>query len=273
MSANVLKALAVTAELTGAEFSKDALGMMLKDLGGYPEIVVLGALDRCRKELRGRLTLGAILDRIEEEDGRPGADEAWAIAIGAQDEADTVVWTDEIAQAFGVAKPILDARDKVGARMAFREAYDRLVRDARTGRAPVQWIVSAGHDPERRATALSAAVALRRIDAQCVQSFLPVAQDDSPVVTALLGAPSEAARAAQDVGEDERERFRRGIAGVRQHLADLERQQAERTAEAEARMCEARKVEDRRRAEMRQKVSEFAAARGVDVKCDDAAAT
>jgi hypothetical protein len=43
-----------------------------------------------------------------------------------------VVWTDEIVQALAVAKPLLDARDKVAARMAFCQAYERLVRKPAT---------------------------------------------------------------------------------------------------------------------------------------------
>ena len=104
MKASILKAVAVTAELTGAELSETALRVMAADLDSYSETAVLRALDRCRRELKARLTLGAVLERIEEQDGRPGADEAWAIALGALDEADTVVWTDEMAEAFAIAR-------------------------------------------------------------------------------------------------------------------------------------------------------------------------
>jgi hypothetical protein len=92
-------------------------------------------------------------------DTRPGCEEAWATAMRGDDELETVVWTAETSQAFAVASPILNAGDEVGARMAFREAYNRLVEEARRGRAPVAWSVSEGLDPQRRAGAIAAAVA------------------------------------------------------------------------------------------------------------------
>lgn len=94
----------------------------------------------------------------EHHDGRLGAEEAWAGALAARDEDETVVWTEEAAQAFATCRPVLLAGDEVGARMAFREAYNRLVQHARTNGMPCTWIVTQGRDPERRRVAISAAV-------------------------------------------------------------------------------------------------------------------
>ncbi|MGL4486155.1 MAG: hypothetical protein ACRCUG_04000 [Yersinia sp. (in: enterobacteria)] len=74
--------------------------------------------------------------------------EAWALALPAQDEANTVVWTSEIAQAWNIAQPIMQEGDNVGARMAFIAAYERLAKAAQvTGRLP-EWSVSEGWDKE-----------------------------------------------------------------------------------------------------------------------------
>ena len=96
---DVLKAIAVTAELTGTELSKAAILAMEADLSEYPVPAVLMALTRCRRELTGRLSLAAVIDRLEAADGRPSANEAWGIALTAFDEAPTVVMTSEIASA------------------------------------------------------------------------------------------------------------------------------------------------------------------------------
>src|SRR5260364_39151 len=48
-------------------------------------------------------------------DGRLEADEAWAIALAAQDEAATLVWTAEMMEAFGIARVVLDRGDQEGA--------------------------------------------------------------------------------------------------------------------------------------------------------------
>lgn len=107
----------------------------------------------------------AQIDGLYGQDGRPGSDEAWAIAIESRDEFETVVWTAEIAQAMSAAKPVLEVGDKVGARFAFREAYERLVADARRNRQPCVWYPTLGHDQARRNAAIAEAVAAGRLRA------------------------------------------------------------------------------------------------------------
>lgn len=162
---NLLVALFATAELIGQELSAPAAQMMVQDLSYYSEDVVTRALQACRRELTGKLTLAAILQRVHVEDGRPGRDEAWAIALQAGDERDTVVLTSEIMAALQVARPILEARDKIGARMAFLGAYDRLIAQARQDAQPVKWEVSLGFDPELRARAIKQARDMGRLPA------------------------------------------------------------------------------------------------------------
>ena len=97
------------------------------------------------------------------KDGRPEADEAWAIAVTSVDEDATVVWTEETAQAWAVAKSVMDMGDEVGARMAFKAAYSRFVEEARATRSRTQWAVSLGADKSRQAAALTSAVAQNRL--------------------------------------------------------------------------------------------------------------
>lgn len=264
MSANTLKAIAVTAELTGTELSATALKVMDADLSAYPEAAVMRALDRCRKELKGRLTLAAVLERVEEEDGRPNADEAWAIALASADEAETVVWTEEMAQAFGVAQPVLEARDKVGARVAFRDAYERLVREARTSAAPCRWTVSIGHDESRRAAALQSAVTLKRIDQTTAMKYLPAASEECRVVAALLQNQPQALLEHKDLTESERETNRRGLEAVRAHIAELDRQAAERSAYWAQQEREEAERFAKRKAEMLERAEALMKARGDD---------
>ena len=91
-------------------------------------------------------------------DGRPGAEEAWSIAVRAMDETETVMMTGEIAEAWGGVKAIFAAGDEVGARMAFKEIYSRLVSQARVDRKTVAWWPSLGSDLERRQLAMKKAV-------------------------------------------------------------------------------------------------------------------
>jgi hypothetical protein len=90
-------------------------------------------------------------------DGRPEENEAWALALSSQDERETVVWTSEMTEAFGLCKPLLASGDEIGARMAFKDAYARLVADARAANRPPVWSVSEGWDGNRRQVAVERA--------------------------------------------------------------------------------------------------------------------
>lgn len=103
----------------------------------------------------------------------PAADEAWAIALRASDEGATVVWFDELAEAWGVAKTVLDAGDEIGARMAFRESYKRLLAAAQAAnRKPRAW-VSLGHDLDRREPAITHAVQIGLLTQGQARRYLP----------------------------------------------------------------------------------------------------
>lgn len=168
---NLLQALAVTAEVCGTEFSEPAARAIAARLSSYPLESVLKALDKCQTEVTGRLSLAAIIGRID--DGRPSADEAWSTAIQASDEAATVVWTTETAKAYWAAAAVLDKGDKVGARMAFRDVYEREVSNARQAGTPVKWDFTLGTDPYQRDQAIKQAAELNRIGREHAKGLLP----------------------------------------------------------------------------------------------------
>ena len=171
----IIEAITVTAELTGTQLSGVAMASMASDLmAEFSEPAILGALSRCRRELSGRLTQSAVVERIEQGDGRPGSNEAWGIAVSAFDEGATVVLSNEIAEAMAAARPVLDSGDEVGARMAFRDAYDRIVRTARAnGVKSPTWFPSIGLDPARRVDAIQNAVAMGRLAPPQAAQYLP----------------------------------------------------------------------------------------------------
>ena len=164
-----IKAILVTSELCGRTFSEGAAAVFVSDLSPYPRPQVLKALARCRKEVRGMLTISDVVSRIE--DGRPGVEEAWAML--PHTEGQSAVWTDEMAQAFGVAVGLLDAGDKIAARMAFKEAYLAEIGKARDEGRRVVWRVTLGHDIHGRESVLMAAVDKGRISYEAAQEFVP----------------------------------------------------------------------------------------------------
>lgn len=145
----VLKALIVTLESLSQSVSDLTVAQMVEDLSVYPAEHVLRALKRVRLECR-KCTLADIIDRLP--GGHPGPEEAWGICSRSlNDEAVSLVWTDEMAEAMGAANALRD--DPIGARMAFKEVYGRLIAEARASQRPPHWRASLGWDPVGREAA------------------------------------------------------------------------------------------------------------------------
>lgn len=184
-STELLQAVAVTAELCGRTFTEAAARVFVSDLAIYPEHATIKALARCRREVRGFLTIADVVSRLD--DGRPGVEEAWAMM--PFDESQSVVWTDEMANAFGVARALLNDGDKVAARMAFKESYTRLIGEARDSGVPVSWSPSLGYDKNGRESVLADAVAKGRLTYSHAQQICPALPPMAENITALLNGP------------------------------------------------------------------------------------
>lgn len=190
-SSALLQAIAVCAELTRTQLSEAAARVLADDLSRYPERQVLHALSRCRRELRSGLTLADILARLD--DGRPGPEEAWAMM--PRDESQSVVWTDEMAQAWGVARPLIDEGDTIAGRMAFLEHYRGLVQTARDRGLPPHWTPSLGHDPAGREAVLVEAAEKGRLLPSHVAGLLPPHREaQNPRLQALIASSPLLAR-------------------------------------------------------------------------------
>lgn len=155
---------ATCALLTRGQYTPNpaSTAIFFRALSAYPLDSVRRAFGSHAATSRFSPTPADILDILRESDGRPEEDEAWAIAIAAADETATVVWTGEISAAWAVCQTVLQAGDEVGARMAFKAAYRRMVVDARAARQPMSWSASLGSDPEKRRCALQLAAASGR---------------------------------------------------------------------------------------------------------------
>lgn len=123
-----------------------------------------------------------ILAQIAGHDTRPDADEAWALAVQALDETNTVVWTTEMQDAWAIARAVIDkGNDMVGARMAFKDAYARLSTEARRDGRPPAWLVSEGFDQRKRLLAVETAIKQGRLSrSQAPQ--LPLYTEQPPLL-------------------------------------------------------------------------------------------
>ena len=183
----LLENLAATSELMGQSISPLALEYMAKDLKQYQIDTVIEALNKLRRESKGRLTLAAIVEKIEElnPDGRPKADEAWAMI--PQDEYASSVMTQEMAEAMGIAQSLLDDGDKIGARMAFRDAYNRIVDANKRNGVPVSWFPSLGWEKSGRIPVLAEAVRLGRLTQNHVLKLVAPEEIDTVLQLAGIG--------------------------------------------------------------------------------------
>lgn len=168
----LLQNLAATAELMGTQLSPMALAMMAKDLQEYDFSTVIQALTNVRKNA-SRFNLAVIITEIEalKPDGRLGAEEAWALY--PHNEADSAVITDEMAEAMRIAHPLMLEGDKIGARMAFKEAYIRIVKTNKANDITPKWFPSLGHSKEGREEVLKEAVEKGRLTQDHAMSLLP----------------------------------------------------------------------------------------------------
>lgn len=189
-SPELIQAIAVTAELCGRTFSTEAAAVFVGDLEGFDQAQIFGALKRCRREVRGVLTVQDVVSRLD--DGRPGPEEAWAML--PKDESTSAVWTEEMSEAFGICLPLLEVGDKVAARMAFKEAYVARVNAARDERRPPNWLASLGHDPRGRDAVLSEAVSLRRLSLDQARNYSPALNAPQAKALPLLESAADRLR-------------------------------------------------------------------------------
>lgn len=210
----LLTDLSGTAEIMGKQLSPVALAMMASDLKEYPKNLISAALVNVRKGNKP-FTLGAIITEIEtlKPDGRLGADEAWAIY--PHDEATSEVITNEIAEAMQVAYPILREGDKVGARMAFKEAYNRIINKNKSEGIAPQWFPSLGTDKDGREHVSKQAVQLGRLTQDHAIALLP-----APMPVSIVNAVTEVKLLLNDVklNDAEREKAHDRIAQIKQML-------------------------------------------------------
>lgn len=158
-----LEAITGCAVIYRVELKNPQIAMYWEILKDYDLDQVLGAITRHMKSAKFFPAPVELLEYIPAASANQhiGADEAWAIVIESFDEESTVVMTPQIAEARGIALPIFQSSDEVGARVAFRDAYNRIIK---TSPSP-KWFVSEGFDKARKADAVANAIQLGRLTA------------------------------------------------------------------------------------------------------------
>lgn len=153
----------------GKVLSTPAMQFVIEALNEYQLDTLLAAIKKHVQTARFAPTPADIIELIASHSGAKhiNADEAWTIALKSFDEFETVVWTREIAEARAIAGPLYASGDTIAARMAFREAYNRIIKTA----GEPKWFVNAGFDAARRADAVKEAILLKRLPANYVDPY------------------------------------------------------------------------------------------------------
>lgn len=205
----------------GKILSPRAMVSIFDDFEDYSIDAVLAALKHHRKTAKYAPTTNDIIELLEAGNKRLTSDEAWAMM--PLDEFETVVWTQEMAEAYGIASGILTEGDKIAARMAFRGAYERLCAEAVLMQRPISWSVCVGFDKTRIEPALQKAVAAGRISQDRANKFLPAPMDAGPIAGLLTGKvtdlPNNDANLKAKWGE-----LKQAMANGQRKLAEKERQ-------------------------------------------------
>lgn len=107
-----------------------------------------------------------------------GADEAWTIAKQAMNQDNCACVTDQILEAMDIAWDVYSTKDENPARMAFRDAYTRIVKSSGN---PV-WFVSLGNDKTQAEGVALEGVRLGRLPHGAEVKYLT-----TPVTATVLG--------------------------------------------------------------------------------------
>lgn len=97
------------------------------------------------------------INNIANQDGRFDWAEAFAACIAAASEDRTVVWSDEMREAWFSVSELYEL-DKIAAKQSFKSIYERLVCEARAKRAAVRYSVSLGGSESHQREVLELAV-------------------------------------------------------------------------------------------------------------------
>jgi len=179
--------LNLAAEYHGADLSDNLMAMYVSELRMFSEEQVGEAWQNYRNfPTNIKMPTPAQL-KSHMKDGRPSANEAWAMI--PWNEEDSVVWSDEMRYAFATAQPLVSEGQKTNAFFAFKEVYEKKVMENRLiGKEPV-WSMSPGLSKSGRDAALKEALEKNRITNRQAISIEPRYQIEE-IITQQLESES-----------------------------------------------------------------------------------
>jgi hypothetical protein len=189
----------------GKVFSQRTMTIVFDALEDYSLEAVFQAIKIHMKKGKFAPSPADIVEIIAGHTGQKhiGSDEAWCLALDSLNEDLTVIVTAEIVRARGLVMDIYKKGDVTGARMAFRDAYNRIISTA----SSPSWFVSEGFDEANRADAVQKAVGLGRLPASVASKYLIEAP--ATTVAGLIESANE--KAGKSANQKYKEKFKKAI--------------------------------------------------------------
>lgn len=176
----IIDAIKTTAMMCGSDLQDDAAKMMMFDLKGYGGEAVMAMLQKLRRTHKGRFSLAQMIELIEVQDGRPGAEQAWGIVSRIlADEGATEFLTPEMEEAYYACASIYADQGHIPARQAFKEVYAVALRNARDSGAAIKWQCHQGNDKTQAEGAIKLAYESGKITKAAAMLYLPACADET----------------------------------------------------------------------------------------------
>lgn len=164
----VAKFLMDDAEYYGQQINAAQLKMWVEDLSDLtPEEVLRGIRQNQKDETRNFPSKPAQIRSAVYN--FPSSEEAWALI--RHDEESSFVWCHEIAEAYAEVRHLVTGGDKISARMAFKDSYEKKIALAKNLKKRPQWFASLGSSKIGRDEALLDAIQKGRLSETAALSY------------------------------------------------------------------------------------------------------
>lgn len=210
----------------------------------YPIEHVLGSIQVHSRKSKFAPTPADVVAIIESRTNTKhiGPDEAWGIVLKSFDEAESVVMTQEMLDARCAAWSAWFDGDKIGARMAFKDTYSRIIESAPSPK----WRLIVGWGQLRIEAAVEEAKLLGRLPDEYRANkhlLLGAPAATSVTVSGLIEQAAEKTKQSPEVREKALSKLKKILSGAGDD--GIARRQAEREAFEQHRKNELTKVEAR----------------------------
>ena len=187
-------------------------------------------------------TIAEIYEIAEQSSGNQHlcADEAWGVALQLANELIAVVVTNEIFTAWVEAKPVFDVGDEVGARMAFKATYNRIMGATQS---PPVWRLTEGQDKAMTIAVVEKAAQMGRYLSPETYRRLQIAAPAGIGISGLIESAEKSVKTGDKASSDVTQK---AIDNLKEILA----KGADPDQEAKRREFERRKFEQHRQREL-----------------------